>query len=134
MLLVCAYACVLACGHSELSLVERGLKRIPIHVAERRGDEVTSLNLSENSLTNGEAVEPLKYFTKLESLVVDKNQLEVRLGRFRVIACRAVWCYRRLSFVRLDSDLFGCQRGGCRGWRAFHGYQHSPHYVLTTTL
>lgn len=55
--------------------MEGELTCVPKDVAEARGPYVTALNLSENKISSGENLE---HFTKLESLVLDKNEIEVR--------------------------------------------------------
>lgn len=58
---------------SELLLVDQNLTEVPLEIAKKFGPTATTLNLSENSF---KAPGNLIYFTSVNTLVLDKNNLE----------------------------------------------------------
>lgn len=73
---------------ASLLLVEAGLTEVPIDVAKERGPVVTELNLSENAITD---CSNLHYFEKLETLVLDKNDLSTLASCPRLSTVKTLW-------------------------------------------
>jgi Leucine-rich repeat (LRR) protein len=60
-----------------VSLVDQGLTEVPADIAARLGATATSLNATENALR---PPANLSAFTKLHTLILDKNDLENLVG------------------------------------------------------
>lgn len=73
---------------SELALVDQGLSEIPLHLAESRGPVTKALNLTENHF-----VPPgnLQHFRVVETLILDKNDLENLEGFPRMESVTTLW-------------------------------------------
>jgi len=56
----------------ELNLAGRGVKELPPEIAQKKGNEITKLDLSDNELQSGKS---LGGFTVLEELVLDRNNM-----------------------------------------------------------
>lgn len=76
------------CRTTEISIVDKGLSEVPREVAESSGSVAKTLNLTENAIR---APGNLQYFTALETLILDKNELEGLTGFPPMDTLRTLW-------------------------------------------
>lgn len=85
----------------ELNLTNRMLSSIPLKVAKADGERIKNLKLTNNRLRDWKT---LSYFTNLETLVLDKNELKNLAGVPAIPTLKTLWLNNNL-FDRLDTLL-----------------------------